>query len=188
MPEFKSHSRVNIIYVDAETLEQNGVDSLREMDGILIPGGFGPRGSEGMILATKFAREHKIPFLGICLGMQIAIIEFTRHQLGLRDANSTEFDLATHAPVIALVSEWLDHDGQIEQRSEKSDLGGTMRLGGQVCYLQVDSLARQLYGKNSIVESHRHRYEVNNHYVPRIEAVRHENFSAFRRSKISRND
>lgn len=166
----KSHSRVNIIYVDAEALEHNGVDSLREMNGILIPGGFGPRGSEGMILATKFAREHKIPFLGICLGMQIAIIEFTRHQLGLRDANSTEFDLATHAPVIALVSEWLDHDGQIEQRSEKSGLGGTMRLGGQVCYLQVDSLARQLYGKNSIVERHRHRYEVNNHYVPRIEA------------------
>ena len=167
----KTHSRVNIVYVDAETLEHNGVDSLRDMDGILVPGGFGPRGSEGMILAAKFAREHKIPYLGICLGMQIAIIEFARHQLGLHDASSTEFNLDTHAPVIALVSEWLDRDGQIEQRSEKGDLGGTMRLGGQVCYLQVDSLARQFYGKNSIIERHRHRYEVNNHYVPRIEAA-----------------
>lgn len=167
----KTHSRVNVIYVDAEALENNGLDSLHEMHGILIPGGFGPRGSEGMILAAKFAREHKVPFLGICLGMQIAIIEYARHRLDLRDASSTEFDLKTHAPVIALVGEWLDHDGQIEQRDEKSGLGGTMRLGGQVCHLQVDSLARQLYGKETIVERHRHRYEVNNHYVSRLEAA-----------------
>lgn len=167
----QTRSRVNIVYIDAETLEQNGTSVLAEMDGILVPGGFGPRGSEGMILAAHYARVHGIPYLGICLGLQIAIIEYARHQLGFADASSTEFNLETHAPVIALVSEWVDHDGQIEQRSGSNDLGGTMRLGSQACQLRVDSRARQIYGKDRIVERHRHRYEVNNHYVPRLEAA-----------------
>lgn len=167
----QTRSRVNIVYVDAETLEQNGPHVLAEMDGILIPGGFGARGTEGMILAAQYARSHRIPYLGICLGLQIAIIEYARHQLGLTDASSTEFNLETHAPVIALVSEWIDRDGQIEQRTVSSDLGGTMRLGAQTCQLRKDSLARQLYGKEQIVERHRHRYEVNNHYVSRLEAA-----------------
>ena len=167
----QTHSRVNIVYVDAETIEQNGVNILAGVDGILVPGGFGPRGAEGMILAAEYARLRRIPYLGICLGMQIAIIEFARHQSGFADASSTEFNPATHAPVIALVSEWVDRDGQIEQRTTTSDLGGTMRLGAQACQLRADSRARQLYGKNVIVERHRHRYEVNNHYVPRLEAA-----------------
>jgi CTP synthase len=166
----QTHSRVNIVYVDAETLEQNGTGILADMDGILVPGGFGPRGTEGMILAARYAREHRIPYLGICLGMQIAIIEFARHVLGLTDASSTEFNKETHAPVVALVSEWVDRDGQIEQRTHESDLGGTMRLGAQACQLREDSRARQIYGKEQIMERHRHRYEVNNHYVPRLEA------------------
>lgn len=167
----QTRSRVHIVYVDAETIEQNGTSILTDMNGVLIPGGFGPRGAEGMILAAEYARTHGIPYLGICLGMQIAIIEFARHQLGLADASSTEFNLATHAPVIALVSQWLDRDGQIEQRTAAGDLGGTMRLGAQACQLRVDSRARQLYGKDQIIERHRHRYEVNNHYVPRLEAA-----------------
>jgi CTP synthase len=167
----QTRSRVHIVYIDAETIEQNGTSILADMNGILIPGGFGPRGAEGMILAAEYARTHGIPYLGICLGMQIAIIEFSRHLLGLADASSTEFNLATHAPVIALVSQWLDRDGQIEQRSATGDLGGTMRLGAQACQLRVDSRARQLYGKDQIIERHRHRYEVNNHYVPRLEAA-----------------
>lgn len=167
----QTRSCVNIVYIDAEVLEQNGTDMLAAMDGILVPGGFGPRGSAGMILAAEYARTHKVPYLGICLGLQIAIIEYSRHMLGLADASSTEFNLETHAPVIALVSEWVDRDGQIEQRSGASDLGGTMRLGGQACQLRTDSRARQIYGKDHIIERHRHRYEVNNHYVPRLEAA-----------------
>ncbi len=167
----QTRSHVNIVYIDAETIERNGTATLAGMDGILIPGGFGSRGTEGMILAAQYARTHQIPYLGICLGLQIAIIEFARHQLGLTDASSTEFNLATHAPVIALVSEWVDRDGQIEQRSHTSDLGGTMRLGAQACQLRKDSRARQIYGADQIKERHRHRYEVNNHYVPRMEAA-----------------
>lgn len=167
----QTRTHVNIVYVDAETLEHNGVGALAGMDGILVPGGFGRRGTEGMILAVQYARTHGIPYLGICLGLQIAIIEFARHQLGLADANSTEFNLETDAPVIALVSEWVDRDGQIEQRTQTSDLGGTMRLGAQACQLRNDSRARQIYGKDLILERHRHRYEVNNHYVPRLEAA-----------------
>jgi CTP synthase len=165
----QTRCRVNIVYIDAETLEQNGTAILADMNGILVPGGFGPRGAEGMILAVQYARTHNIPYLGICLGMQIAIIEFARHQLGLTDASSTEFNLATHAPVIALVSQWVDRDGQIEQRTAEGDLGGTMRLGAQAVQLRTDSRARQLYGKDRILERHRHRYEVNNYYVARLE-------------------
>lgn len=165
----QTRTKVNIVYIDAETLEQNGVAALDGMDAILVPGGFGSRGTEGMILASQYARVHKVPYLGICLGMQIAIIEFARHQLNLRDASSTEFNRATFAPVIALVSEWVDRDGQIEQRTHQDDMGGTMRLGSQACQLRPDSKARQIYGKDQIVERHRHRYEVNNHYVPRLE-------------------
>lgn len=165
----QTRTKVNIVYIDAETLEQNGVAALDGMDAILVPGGFGSRGTEGMILAAQYARVHKVPYLGICLGMQIAIIEFARHQLNLRDASSTEFNRATFAPVIALVSEWVDRDGQIEQRTHQDDMGGTMRLGSQACQLRPDSKARQIYGKDQIVERHRHRYEVNNHYVPRLE-------------------
>ena len=165
----QTRSRVNISYIDAQTLEQNGTDVLAEADGILVPGGFGIRGVEGKIRAVKFAREHGIPYLGICLGMQIAVIELARHKVGLVDANSTEFNPQTQAPVVALVNEWVDRDGQIEQRDQQTELGGSMRLGGQVCHLRIDSLVRQLYGKDHIVERHRHRYEVNNHYVPRLE-------------------
>lgn len=167
----QTRSHVNVIYVDAEILENNGPQILADVDGILVPGGFGSRGTEGMILAAQYARLHRIPYLGICLGLQIAIIEFARHQLKFTDANSTEFNLETHTPIIALVSEWVDRDGQIEQRTRTSDLGGTMRLGSQACQLRIDSRARQIYGKDQIVERHRHRYEVNNHYVSRLEAA-----------------
>ncbi|MBS0349825.1 MAG: CTP synthase [Proteobacteria bacterium] len=167
----QTRSRVNIIYIDAENIEQNGIDCLKGMDAILVPGGFGPRGAEGMILAAQFARTRHIPYLGICLGLQIAVIEFARNKIGLTDASSTEFNKATHAPVIALVSEWVDRDGQIEQRSHADDLGGTMRLGAQACQLRADTRAHQIYGKDCIMERHRHRYEVNNHYVSRMEAA-----------------
>lgn len=163
--------RVNINYVDSEDIEKNGPDILKGMDGIIVPGGFGKRGVEGKIIAVKFARENKIPYFGICLGMQIALIEFARHVVGLKNANSTEFDPATSYPVVALVTEWTSAAGKLEQRSESSDLGGTMRLGGQLCQLEQDSLASKLYGKASVVERHRHRYEVNNKLLPQIEAA-----------------
>lgn len=167
----QTRTRVNIQYVDSEEIEKNGIDLLKNMDGIIVPGGFGKRGVEGKILAAKFAREHKVPYLGICLGLQIAIIEFARHKAKMPGANSTEFDPETPAPVIALVTEWLDESGQTETRSEKSEKGGTMRLGGQVCYLAEGTLAQRLYGKHTVVERHRHRYEVNNHLLPAIEAA-----------------
>lgn len=163
--------RVNIHYIDSEEIEKKGVGLLNKIDGIIVPGGFGKRGVEGKILAAQFAREKQIPYLGICLGLQIAIIEYARHKAGMKDANSTEFDLTTPCPVIALVTEWQAADGQIERRDEKSDKGGTMRLGGQNCYLQPGSLAHELYGKDKIIERHRHRYEVNNHLLPTIEAA-----------------
>ncbi|HSC81036.1 MAG TPA: CTP synthase [Chitinolyticbacter sp.] len=161
-------SEVKIHYIDSELLETEGNASIEGMDAILVPGGFGKRGVEGKIRAVKYAREHNIPYLGICLGMQIALIEYARDVAGLKGANSTEFDLETEYPVVALIDEWVNHDGKIEKRDENSNLGGTMRLGAQQCNLQPGSLAAKIYGGDSITERHRHRYEVNNHYLPRL--------------------
>lgn len=141
------------------------------MDAILVPGGFGKRGVEGKIKAVRFARENNIPYLGICLGMQIALIEYARDVAGMANANSTEFDQDTEFPVVALIDEWVNHDGKIETRDENSNLGGTMRLGGQQCDLTPGSLAQRVYGAPQIIERHRHRYEVNNYYVQRLEAA-----------------
>ncbi len=166
------HTRtdVNIQYVDSETIEKHGTGTLDGVDAILVPGGFGERGVEGKIEAVRHARENNIPYLGICLGMQVAVIEFARNVAGLQGAHSTEFDKATRYPVIALITEWLREDGGKELRSEESDLGGTMRLGGQACRLMPGSLAHTLYGKDEIVERHRHRYEFNNLYREQLEA------------------
>ncbi|MDH5514324.1 MAG: CTP synthase, partial [Gammaproteobacteria bacterium] len=163
-------TRVNIKYVDSEVIESQGVDVLEGVDGILVPGGFGERGVEGKIEAVRYARENRIPYLGICLGMQVAVIEFARHVAGLERAHSTEFNQATPHPVIALITEWQRADGGTELRSEDSDLGGTMRLGGQTCRLVPGSLAHSLYGRDEIVERHRHRYEFNNQYREQLEA------------------
>lgn len=166
------HTRcqVNIHYLDAEDIEQNGCGSLKGMDAILVPGGFGRRGTEGKILAIGFARENKVPYLGICLGMQLATIEFARHVAGLEGANSTELDSDTPHPVVALITEWLDREGRVEKRSENSNLGGTMRLGAQRCPIKASTRAEKIYGKE-VNERHRHRYEVNNLYVPKLEAA-----------------
>jgi CTP synthase len=161
--------RVNIHYIDSEVLEDEGCAVLADMDAILVPGGFGRRGTEGKILAIQYAREHRIPYLGICLGMQLAVVEFARHVAGLEGAHSTEFDPETPHPVVGLITEWQDRSGKIERRSEESDLGGTMRLGGQVCLLAEGTLARQIYGAPQVVERHRHRYEVNNRLLPLLQ-------------------
>ncbi|MCC6868379.1 MAG: CTP synthase [Burkholderiales bacterium] len=166
-----TRSKVNIHYVDSEDIERDGVDTLRGMDAILVPGGFGKRGVEGKIAAVRFAREAGVPYLGICLGMQVAVIEYARHKAGLTGANSTEFDAATPHPVVALITEWQSRDGSIEIRSADSDLGGTMRLGAQSCTVVPGSLAHRIYGTTTVTERHRHRYEVNNHYLPRLEAA-----------------
>ena len=163
-----TRTNVNIIYVDSEEIERDGAESLKDMDAILVPGGFGKRGVEGKIKAVKFARENNIPYLGICLGMQIALIEYARDVAGMQGANSTEFDLETDYPVVALIDEWVNHDGKIEKRDENSNMGGTMRLGSQQCDLTEGSLAARVYGNTVITERHRHRYEVNNHYVQRL--------------------
>ncbi len=160
-----TRNRVNIVYVDAEQIEAEGTLCLEGVDAVLVPGGFGERGVEGKIAAAGFARERNVPYLGICLGMQVAVIEFARNAAGLAGAQSSEFDPDTPYPVIALITEWLTQDGRLETRSEGSDLGGTMRLGGQQCRLEPGSLARSLYGKPVIVERHRHRYELNNQYL-----------------------
>jgi CTP synthase len=141
------------------------------MDAVLVPGGFGKRGIEGKIAAVKYARESKVPYLGICLGMQIAAIEIARNKCGLEGANSTEFDPDTPHPVIALITEWQNHDGKVEKRDAHSNLGGTMRLGAQGAAVKRGTLAYRIYGKDTVAERHRHRYEVNNHYVPRLEAA-----------------
>jgi CTP synthase len=159
---------VVIHYLDSEQLDKQGVDSLAGMDAILVPGGFGNRGVEGKLAAVRYARENGIPYLGICLGMQVAVIEFARNVAKLENAHSTEFNRGTPHPVIALITEWLNADGKVEKRSENSDLGGTMRLGGQECNLQPNSITHQLYGKDVIVERHRHRYEFNNSYLDDI--------------------
>ena len=166
-----TRSKVQIHYVDSEAVERDGVACLDGMDAILVPGGFGKRGVEGKIRAIQHARENGIPYLGICLGMQLAVIEYARNMAGLAGANSTEFDPQTAHPVVALISEWQNRDGTIERRDHKSDLGGTMRLGAQACDVVVGSLAHRIYGSTTVSERHRHRYEVNNHYLPRLEAA-----------------
>ena len=165
------HTRTSIklTYIDSEELETAGTECLHAMDAILVPGGFGNRGIDGKIIAIKYARENHIPYLGICLGMQLAVIEFARHKLGLEDANSTEFVRDAKDPVIALITEWMDQNGTIEQRDENTDLGGSMRLGGQQCQLLEGSRVRELYGKDVIVERHRHRYEFNNTYKSQLQ-------------------
>ena len=165
------HTRttIDIHYIDSEDVEQGGVDRLRSMDAILVPGGFGNRGIEGKIATANYARENHIPYLGICLGMQVAVIEFARHVAGLQGADSTEFAPKTPFPVIGLITEWLNADGLTEMRDENSDLGGTMRLGGQECRLLDNTRVRNLYGKEIILERHRHRYEFNNNYRARLE-------------------
>lgn len=163
-----THTKVNILYIDAEELEVKGKKILADVQGILVPGGFGKRGSEGMIIAAQYARENNIPYFGICLGMQIAIVEFARHVVNLRGANSTEFDAATKYPVIALVTEWLAESGKIEQRDETVDLGGTMRLGSYATILVENSLAKEIYKSTHIKERFRHRYEVNDNLVPQL--------------------
>ncbi len=164
-----TETRVNITYVDSEEIERDGLGLLDGVDAILVPGGFGERGVEGKIAAVRHARECGIPYLGICLGMQVAVIEFARNVAGMQGAHSTEFDRDTPFPVIALITEWKGVDGTLEQRGEESDKGGTMRLGGQSCRLRADSLARRLYGRDVIVERHRHRYEFNNQYLLPLE-------------------
>lgn len=165
----KNRLTVNIKLIDSQDIETRGVDSLKGLDAILVPGGFGERGIEGKIMTAKYARENKVPYLGICLGMQVALIEFARNVANMEGANSTEFDANCKYPVVALITEWRDENGNLEVRSEESDLGGTMRVGGQPCHLVKDSLVRDMYGADTIVERHRHRYEVNNLLLKRIE-------------------
>jgi len=165
----KSAMKVNIHYVDSEEIEANGPELLRNMDAVLVPGGFGQRGVEGKIAAARYARDNGVPYLGICLGMQVAVIEFARHAAGMEGAHSTEFDTSTRYPVIALITEWLNADGSVEQRGENADLGGTMRLGAQHCKLAKGTIARSLYAKDVISERHRHRYEFNNGFRQELE-------------------
>jgi CTP synthase len=166
----KNKCKVKIVYVNAETIETEGYEVLKTLDAILVPGGFGERGTEGKIQAIKYARENNIPFLGICLGLQMAIIEYARHVIQLKNANSTEFDKDTPHPVVALITEWQDAKGKKETRDEKTVLGGTMRLGGQPCLLERDTLAHRCYQQDTILERHRHRYEVNNNYISQLQA------------------
>ncbi len=163
-----TRSKVVVEYLDSEEIEQKGVEVLKPFDAILVPGGFGKRGTEGKIAAIRYARENNVPYLGICLGMQLAVIEFARHVAGLAEASSTEFAPDAAHPVVALITEWMDREGRTEKRDESSDLGGTMRKGSQVCPVKDGTLARKIYGPQ-VNERHRHRYEVNNVYVPRLE-------------------
>jgi len=163
-----NHAKVDIEYVDAETLNEANASQLGRFDAILVPGGFGKRGIEGKIVAARYAREHRIPYLGICLGMQVATIEYARHVAGLKDANSTEFEPATPHPVIALIEEWQDRDGSIQKRSANSDLGGTMRLGAQSSDVKAGTLAYKIYGA-VVTERHRHRYEANVNYLQQLQ-------------------
>jgi CTP synthase len=167
----QTRSRPIIIYIDSEEIENNGVACLEGMDAVLVPGGFGKRGIEGKIEAARYARERGIPYLGICLGMQVAVIEYARNVAGLAGAHSTEFNRDTAHPVIGLITEWKGADGSLQQRTERSDLGGTMRLGAQECLLTPGSLARRVYAQDSIFERHRHRYEFNNRYTGILESA-----------------
>ena len=162
---------VKIDYIDAEDIERHGTSVLAGADAILVPGGFGDRGVEGKITAVRYARENKVPFLGICLGMHVALIEYARNVMGLEGANSTEMQAATPHPIVALITEWQNADGSRQQRDASSDLGGTMRLGAQTCYLEAGSQVRTIYGEDSVVERHRHRYEINNNYVEQLTAA-----------------
>ena len=162
-------TKVEILNIDSEEIELQGTCLLEKADAILVPGGFGERGVDGKISTIRYARENKIPYLGICLGMQTAVIEYARNVLGLEGAHSTELLAETPHPVIGLITEWQTEDGGVEIRDEHSDLGGTMRLGGQKCQLVPDSLAHKMYGKDVITERHRHRYEFNNTYLEQFE-------------------
>lgn len=164
-----TRTKVNMRYINAEDIEApNGLDLLKGADGILVPGGFGERGLEGKLMSVRYARENKVPYLGICLGMQSVVIEFARNVLGLDNANSTEFDRRTPHPVIALITEWVNKEGDLEKRDENADLGGTMRLGAQQSHLEAGSKAAAIYGKTDVYERHRHRYEVNNNYLDQL--------------------
>ena len=162
-------TKVNIKYIDSEHVERDGVELLKDVSAILVPGGFGERGVEGKIAAVKYARENKVPYLGICLGMQVAVIEYARHVAGIEDAISTEFDANAASPLIGLITEWMTEEGAKEIRGHADDLGGTMRLGAQVCHLKEGTTAHKAYGATEVSERHRHRYEVNNNYVPQLE-------------------
>ena len=164
-----TRSKVRIHFMDSEDLEKNGCDALKPMDAILVPGGFGKRGTEGKIAAIRYAREHRVPYLGICLGMQMAVVEYARDVAGMTGAHSTEFEPDTKYPVVGLITEWQTAEGTMEHRDAQSDLGGTMRLGGQLCRLAEGSLAREIYGAAEIIERHRHRYEVNNRLLTELE-------------------
>jgi CTP synthase len=166
----KNRVTVNIKYIDSQEAEAKGIEIFEGLDAILVPGGFGERGTKGKMMAAQYARENKMPYLGICLGMQMALIEFARNVAKLDDANSTEFDAETPHPVVGLITEWQTGEGEVEERTENSDLGGTMRLGSQLCHLLAGSKAAETYGATEIHERHRHRYEVNNTLVPKLEA------------------
>ncbi|MBT6771864.1 MAG: CTP synthase [Thiotrichales bacterium] len=166
-----TQTKVNIHYFDSEEVEKNGAESLSKMSAVLVPGGFGIRGIEGKIKAVQFARENNIPFLGICLGLQVAVIEYARHKADMKGANSTEFDENTAYPVIGLITEWQDENGDTQKRNTDSDLGGTMRLGGQECTFVQGSYSQKIYGSQKVTERHRHRYEVNNKLISKIEAA-----------------
>jgi CTP synthase len=164
-----TRSKINIAYVDSEDIEENGVDCLAEMDAILVPGGFGKRGVEGKISAIHYARTNGIPYLGICLGLQLAVVEYARNKAKMADAHSTEFNPDTPFPVIGLITEWRTREGRIETRNKNSDIGGSMRLGGQECILKRNALAWKIYQAEEIIERHRHRYEVNGEFLPKLE-------------------
>ena len=164
-----THSKVKIKYLDSENISADNTTSLQGLSGIIVPGGFGSRGLDGKIVATNYARENNIPFLGICLGMQIAVIEFARNVAGLTEANSTEFDRHTEQPVVGLITEWIEKSGEVNRRDDSSNLGGTMRLGEQLCHLTAGSKAHEAYGQDQIHERHRHRYEVNNNYIEKLQ-------------------
>ena len=166
-----TRSKVKIQYVDSEAIEREGTGCLAGVDAVLVPGGFGARGVEGKIQAIEYARENKVPYLGICLGMQLAVIEYARHKAGLTEANSTEFNPDTPQPVVALITEWLDREGKVERRDASSDLGGTMRLGAQAADIVSGTQVQRIYQSDVVNERHRHRYEVNNYYLPRLEAA-----------------
>ena len=164
-----TRTRVNIVKIDSDSIESDGVDVLKDLDAILVPGGFGSRGIEGKIAAVNYARTNNVPYLGICLGMQVAVIEYARNVLGLSKAHSSEFNPKTPDPVIALVTEWVDRDGSVETRDENTDLGGTMRLGAQTCKLLPGTHTRRASGAEEIHERHRHRYEFNNNYLEKLQ-------------------
>ncbi len=164
-----THTRVNVDFIDSVEIEVEGTEILNDADAILVPGGFGERGFEGKVAAARYARENKIPYLGICYGLHAAVVDIARNLADMENADTTENNPNTRYPVIALITEWVNEEGETETRDEDSDLGGTMRMGEQVCNLSEDSLTYQIYGESEIKERHRHRYEVNNNFVPALE-------------------